>query len=244
MKHLLILFSTLTSTACFAQKDSIYRPSSLREMFMQMDNALGPAAIQAIKTISEDSIKRTNPYTKDLIKGYDYYNDSKVITDLEEKQINYDDRYQLLMISYHRYLNGEDLNLKDQYKYYDSLLVLREKAYEAVLQKDSIDGRYIPSSLVDCFIELDKILPANTIQLIKKTDMGRLHLTVGMSIRNRWGLWSGSRLKKYFLDRNAFMHPDSMSTVILRYYAEWLKGHKDAWRQWEIKERQEANSIP
>ncbi len=93
MKTLLLIISTFLYQPAFSQKDSIYRPTTLEEMFSQMDKVLSPSQIKLIRELPEDSIKRTNPYTTNLTKGYDCYNDSKILKDLEDKQINYNDRY-------------------------------------------------------------------------------------------------------------------------------------------------------
>jgi hypothetical protein len=161
------------------------------------------------------------------------------VTDLEARNINYDDRYELFAIAYHRYLNKLDLKLDDEYKYYDSIHIARDKEFEVSLTRDSVNGKYIPSNLADCFIELDKILSSRDKAYIRKNGTSGLHMTLGMFSRNRWQLWGGSRLKKYFLDTNGgMMHPDSMSGIILRYYDKWSHGDKTAWREWEIKSKQ------
>ncbi|TMI68483.1 MAG: hypothetical protein E6H09_22600 [Bacteroidetes bacterium] len=240
MRPVLLIATIFFHLSVFSQKDSIYRPATLDEMFRQMDIVLSPAQIKLIRELPEDSIKKTNPYISDLTKDYDYYNDSKVVTDLEEKGIYYDDRYMLITVSYHRYLNGIDLKLDEQYRFFDSLYMGKVKRYEEALIRDSVDDKYIPLNLPDCFIELDKLLSPETKQRIKKNGVSGLHLSLGMYIRNRWQLWGGSRLKKYFLDlHGGFMHPESMSYVILKYYYQWLLGNKDAWRQWVIEQTKE-----
>jgi hypothetical protein len=243
MNTLLLIITLSLSLQSFSQKDSIYRPTTLEEMFLQMDKVLSPTQIKLIKELTEDSIKRTNPYVSNLTKQYDYYNDSKVVTDLEKKGLNYDDRYVFIALSYHRYLNGLDLKLEEQYHYHDSLRIERGNWYKEAQKRDSVDGKYIPESLVDCFIELDKILSEKDKKYILKNGATGLHMTLGMFLRNRWQLWGGSRLQKYFIDINGgMMHPDSMSGVILRQYEKWLKGDKTSWREWEIERRKKNNS--
>jgi hypothetical protein len=182
-------------------------------MFTQMDSTLSPMSIKTIKELTEDSIRKTNPYITNLIKEYDYYNDSKIVTDLEARNINYDDRYELFAIAYHRYLNKLDLKLDDEYKYYDSIHIARDKEFEVSLTRDSVNGKYIPSNLADCFIELDKILSSRNKAYIRKNGTSGLHMTLGMFSRNRWQLWGGSRLKKYFLDTNGGMMHEILCQV-------------------------------
>ncbi|MBN2693983.1 hypothetical protein JXR93_04900, partial [bacterium] len=85
---------------------------------------------------------------------------------------------------------------------------------------EKIDGIYIPKDINDCFKELDKILNKEEIELIKK-DISNLHFGLGMSIRNSWKLWRGSRLSKYFNDLGVY-HADYISGIILRNYQLYL----------------------
>lgn len=101
MKTLLLIITLSLSLHSFSQKDSIYRPTTLEEMFSQMDKVLSSTQIKLIKELTEDSIKKTNPYTSDLTEPYNYYNDSKIVKDLQEKGLNYDARYVLIALSYH-----------------------------------------------------------------------------------------------------------------------------------------------
>ena len=113
------------------------------------------------------------------------------------------------------------------------------------LTAETIDGRYIPANLGECFVELDKQLPEidrNEMRALPTRDkMILYHFSLGTWIRNNWGLWGGSRLQKYFTDRGV-NHPDGMSSVILYYYHDWLNDKKDTWRDWEktIKPQQQS----
>jgi len=112
-----------------------------------------------------------------------------------------------------------------------------KEAYILLCKKENIDGIYIPKNLEDCFYQLDKILKDIDKKEIKEVKnklelIGRYHFGIGMWMRNNWGLWGGSRLQKYFLDRGV-MHPDDMSSIILDYYFDWLKGDKETWKEWE-----------
>ena len=55
-----------------------------------------------------------------------------------------------------------------------------------------------------------------------------------MWLRNNWGLWGGSRLQKYMLERK-IQHPDSMSAIILEFYYDWLNEQNDEWIKFETK---------
>ena len=106
------------------------------------------------------------------------------------------------------------------------------------LVDESINGSYIPKDLGDTFVVLDKELPEITrtemTALSKRGDMIQYHIGLGMWMRNNWGLWSGSRLQKYFTDRG-FGDPEDMSSIILFSYWDWLHGNKNVASEWEKK---------
>jgi hypothetical protein len=82
---------------------------------------------------------------------------------------------------------------------------------------NSPTGVYIPNNLEDCFDELKRMLPPDTIRELKQgpeNSMNRYHLNLGLWIRNNWGLWRGSRLADYF-NHYDIRHPDDMSSIIL-----------------------------
>ena len=96
----------------------------------------------------------------------------------------------------------------------------------------------IPKDIKDCFITLDAMLSKADIDSIKalpnREATIRYHLGFGMWLRNNWGLWGGSRLQNYFLQRN-IKHPDSMSGLILVYYYDWLNGKNEEWIKFDKK---------
>lgn len=83
---------------------------------------------------------------------------------------------------------------------------------------------YIPKDLDDCFRELDKHLKKEDIEKIinKEIEAIDMHFGLGMGLRNRWGLWSKSRLAKYF-NKMGVSHPDDMSGIILDSYVRYLR---------------------
>ena len=108
---------------------------------------------------------------------------------------------------------------------------------EKTIILDSINHVYIPKNLQDCFIELDKLLDSSTKKEMKKLknreDMITYHLSIGMWIRNNWGLRKDSRIEKYFFEKRTFSSPDDISSLILNYYHDWLNGKKETWKEWE-----------
>lgn len=85
---------------------------------------------------------------------------------------------------------------------------------------NSPTGFYIPNNLDDCFQELERMLPPDTVQEFKQGEeksVNRYHLNLGLWIRNNWGIWRGSRLADYF-NQYDIRNPDDMSSTILHSY--------------------------
>lgn len=108
------------------------------------------------------------------------------------------------------------------------------EAYQKRIKLDSLDGFYIPKNLYECMVQLDSLLKPKHREAIKSSggNTSLYHHGLGRYLRNNWGLWSGSRLQKYFENRAPFV-PDDMSVIILDYYYEWLNGRTNAWKEWE-----------
>ena len=116
----------------------------------------------------------------------------------------------------------------------------RKEEYKKRLTLEKIDDIYIPKNLYECLTELDRILNfENKKQLIESKDIWQFNSHMGglgMWIRNNWGINGGSRLLKYFKDRNIgkkMFGNDEISGVIIEQYILWLRGNKSAWKKWE-----------
>ncbi len=99
----------------------------------------------------------------------------------------------------------------------EELQRLKKKPEYDISTSEYIDGVYIPEDLQEAWIELDKSLSDEDHQGLKKIqeyEMANFHFSSGIGIRNSWGLWSGSRLAKYF-NEIGIHHPDDMSAIIL-----------------------------
>jgi|GEM_PF-1011715 len=94
--------------------------------------------------------------------------------------------------------------------------------------QDYIEGVYIPKNLSECFKELNRLLKQDDKENIKlngeKKFMAEYHFSIGLWIRNNWGLWRGSALSKYFNSLEIY-HPDDMSGIILNSYYNYLSGN-------------------
>lgn len=82
-----------------------------------------------------------------------------------------------------------------------------------------------PKILEETFPYLDQkfgdTIKYNFMILPEDVAVGRLHFPLGMWIRNEWGLWKNSDLKKYFIDKGIY-HPDDMSGIIFTSYYRYL----------------------
>lgn len=82
-----------------------------------------------------------------------------------------------------------------------------------------------PKTLEETFIYLDNIFDDTAkydiLTIPEDVSISRLQFNRGMWIRNKWGLWRGSKLRDYFLDKG-IRHPDNMSDIILTSYYRYL----------------------
>ncbi len=87
----------------------------------------------------------------------------------------------------------------------------------------------VPGNLDEAFEALEKMLSKEALETFRsgsKADVVRYHLSLGMALRNRWGLWQGSPLAKYFNEKGVF-HPDDMSGIILGSFWRHLNPNAD-----------------
>lgn len=215
-------------------------PTTLEECFERLDKAMPEAKIKQIKSYHEEEIRNDDEYFPLLLLGWKIHEyDAELAKYFNEKGLyGLDKIYHTILVSYHRYLNNEEIKLEDQINKYD----LRREEYlmnhEQELQRDTIDNICIPRNLEDCFIQLDKLLSEEDKRSIQelqdKKATIRYHLGLGMWIRNNWGLRAGSRLKKYMLYRK-IDDPDEMSAIILEFYYDWLNERHDKWKEFDAK---------
>lgn len=113
-----------------------------------------------------------------------------------------------------------------------------EEVFVPLHEREEIEGSYIPKNLKEALEELDKQLnSAEKKQLLQplEEDLTRsLYRGIGMSMRNSWGLWQGSRLQVYFKDRGESW-PDNIAAIILEQYLLWNAGQQDCWEKWEAE---------
>ncbi len=103
---------------------------------------------------------------------------------------------------------------------------------EAVLKRWQANA---PSTLTEAHAALERMLSPQTLAEIdampSEDGMIKYHFSLGLNIRNGWGLWAGSPLAKY-MQGLGITHPDHMSGVILETF--WRKRHGQDLRLEEI----------
>lgn len=223
------------------EKPSVHElpiPKTLNECFTLLNKTMPDDEIQLVKTLPEDSIYYNSAfrYGTDFFHAWKLYDGSRLTQYFNKLGLQGSHPiYNTILVSYHRYLNRDSVKLEEQIKKYQAVQRKEEQEYLAKLDKDTLNGVYIPKDLKDCFIQLDKMLPQKSKTEIRnlknKDETIKYHHGLGMTLRNSWGLWGGSRLQKYFLERKV-NHPDGMSSLILEYYFDWLNDNNSEWQKW------------
>ena len=158
------LLLSITVQAQSAKKYDIERfatPRTLEKCFKLLDKTMSDHKIQLIKVMQEDSIY----FHKEFFCGTAFFHvwkiyDGSILTKHFNKKGLYgsSEIYNTILVSYHRYLNNEEIKLGDQIKKYQLKQEEDVREYLQKLQKDTIFGVYIPINLEECFIQLDKLL--------------------------------------------------------------------------------------
>lgn len=213
-------------------------PRNINGCFRILDKTIEPEDKELVKALHEDSICNHEEFTYPHMDFYHHWiqtdeRPSRLVKYFERKGFyNYDEIYETILVSYHRYLNNQEIDLEKQNERFTERRKIRKeeqdkraREYQLRIEMDSINGVYIPKDIEDCCVQLDKILSEKDKEYIKglpkKDDTIDLHFSLGMWIRNNWGLWGGSRLQIYFLKKR-INHPDDMSGKILEAYYDWL----------------------
>jgi hypothetical protein len=213
-------------------------PKTVNDCFALLDKTMPDVEIALVKTLQEDSIYYNSAfkYGADFFHAWKLYDGSRLTQYLNKLGL-YGSHpiYNTILISYHRYLNKDSIKLDEQIEKYQVIQKKEEEEYLAKVQRDTLNGVYVPKDLQDCFLQLDKMLSTKDKTEIKnlknKQETIKYHHGLGMTLRNSWGLWGGSRLQKYFLDKKV-NHPDGMSSLILEYYYDWLNDKNAEWQKW------------
>ena len=227
---ILLSLHSLLSSAYEKELNDYPIPRNINGCFRILDKTIEPEDKELVKALHEDSICNHEEFTYPHMDFYHHWiqtdeRPSRLVKYFERKGFyNYDEICETILVSYHRYLNNQEIDLEKQNERFTERRKIRKeeqdkraREYQLRIEMDSINGVYIPKDIEDCCVQLDKILSEKDKEYILK----HLHFGLGMWIRNNWGLWGGSRLQQYFFDKK-IDHPDGMSGEILRAYYDWL----------------------
>ena len=87
-------------------------------------------------------------------------------------------------------------------------------------------NKNIPETLSDAILALYVKLSDEDKQQLIENGAISVHHSLGRWIRNNWGLWEDSILKKN-LENEGFTHPDDMSNYIIEEFLSFLKFLKE-----------------
>ena len=104
-----------------------------------------------------------------------------------------------------------------------------EKNYQQRIQQEVLFGQYIPKDLADAFVELNKLIDADSKIRFKSVPeqeaVHKLYFSFGRWIIENWGFYGGSRLS-YYLRELGIAHPEDMAQFIIVSYHRNLN-HKE-----------------
>lgn len=97
-----------------------------------------------------------------------------------------------------------------------------EAAYQKRIQKETLDGVYIPKDLKDAFIQLNKLIDDDSKAKFKKMPEAavakKLFFSFGRWITYNWGFYGGSRLSNYLRTLGIYFPEDMASFVMIAYH--------------------------
>jgi hypothetical protein len=213
-----------------------YIPKDLDDCFAELEKTLSRKEIERMKAGPESEMSRyyygfsdhlievTYSLDQWLRTTWRLHADSRLLQWFKDRGLDdADDIAQIIVRCFWRHLNSKPINL------------------DAEIKKCQI---YIPRDLDDCFVELTKMLPEGEVEKMKngpEEAMNRYHHGLGRWMRNKWGLWKGSRLSKWFNDKG-IQHPDDMSGIILHSFwrhlnnkpvklGEQVRYYQDYWKR-------------
>lgn len=258
MKTLLqiVTLTFLTSINSFGQSKL---PKKLTQSVRYLDKDCSEEVKTKIKTIHEDSLiyavypfAKSEPYKsyKTISHWTSDDNGNRKFTKYLEKKGIYNYNAEALLYSFKQYLINGKINEKEILNKYINQQKELDKNDKIKYTSDSIDGVYIPKNLEDCFEQTNSFWNDSTKIKVKSLEerefIGKAHMGLGMWMRNKWQLWGGSRLSKFFNDLGIY-HPDDMSGIILISFHRYLnnkeikldeqvKYYQDYWKSFETKE--------
>jgi hypothetical protein len=202
-------------------------PRNIDECFTILEIAMPEDEIKLIKELPEERI----PDHPEVSIGTDFFHAWKLNSGSGSRLVKYFNKmglvgpnpiYQTILISYHRQLNGQFIELQAQIKKWRASQNAETEAYRERTQKDSLNGVYIPKNINECVFELEKVYGEKSKSEFYAQEKNKVLASaykqgMGLWVRNNWGLSNGSRLQKYFYE-NGVREPEDMTLVILTCY--------------------------
>lgn len=219
----------------------IYIPKNIEECFNELSKPNYQKLNSLLSTIPENDINKEFNGTGDFWLNWHFQDASRLTKYFNDLGICHPKNMQnIILYTYYRKLHNEPIKFEEELIKFKNIEAREEQEYQKRFKQDSINGVYIPKNMEDCFLQLNKLLSKKDITQIKnlknKNETGKYHLSLGMWIRNNWGLWGGSRLQKYIMDRIQ-TEPDGMSSLVLEFYWEWLNGINKNWKEFDQKNK-------
>lgn len=219
--------------------NGIYIPKDIEDCFNELSKPDYREIKSLLLIIPEDSIEENFNGTADFWHNWYFHKASRLTKYFNDLGIMYAKNMQdIILHTYYRKLHDSPIRFDEELAKYKDFEAREAKEYLNKFQLDSINGIYIPKDIKDCFLQLDKLLSKEDISKIEnlksKNETIEYHHSLGMWIRNNWGLWGGSRFQLYMHSRTND-EPDGMSALILEYYWEWLHGINRNWEEFDKK---------
>lgn len=121
----------------------VYIPMDLTDAFIQLNKLIEPSAKSEFKKMPEAAASRGLHYSfgRWMIHNWGFYGGSRLSHFIRELGIAHpDDMAQFIIISYHRSLNKNPLNVKEQVQYY------QEKRKQLIEDKRKENGKIISTT--------------------------------------------------------------------------------------------------
>ena len=229
----IIILLLLIGQSSLAQKPETKVPKNIMEAVTVLEVTCSSTTKSKIKKADNEDLIDIYYESEDKHKPlsewmYDDKEDNLLVAYLNGKGIESDKNQQAVVLSaFKSHLINGKTNEEQVIKYYREIEDEWRREMQIRYAADSLDGIYVPKDLKDAYEQIDVSLPDSIKTRIKKMSeddfISNSHFGSGLSIRNGWQLWRGSRLSKYFNDMGIY-HPDDMSGIILTSYYRYLTG--------------------
>lgn len=110
-----------------------------------------------------------------------------------------------------------------------------EASYAKRIQKDFLNGVYIPADMAEAFQEFNRLIDPDSRKKLKAASeeqvARKLHFSFGRWMMVNWAFYEGSRFTEY-LRKVGVTHPDDMAQFVIISYHRYLNN-----KPLDVKER-------